>query len=495
MLWSSDNYTSTTVTSMEAEAHPASVTLRDVDVASPVHARAARNKILVASPFTSLEKGEDEDMKRKVTNHESAHDRFNPPSLVQQRLDTVDTRTLSDFPSKESGAPAEPSMAPIVQLQPPTPAASFPFSALPGTTGPLPTTLMSQAEVQDEQVMDKSQKKTKNTAGSSTPSRRRSVQFARAINDEEPGSLQRVATGETDEGEDTLTNGKDRHSLFTRIKSLASPTTSFHGRSTSNSTTVGSPPGLSSSQQEQREHLEPLEPSEEADADIEEDSETDDNEVRPKRRRKSKRPVTNGVESAPTTPRHGRFASFIRDHPIPGSSASRPHGLSRRTTASDMSDDDQENARAGVSEDEGKDRLRSAWRRGVDGARGLSYAARRPQTEDEMPSTKRPSNLRRLTGLDGGGSSLRARAERQGTSSAQKWRQVKAGLKMLGKRKQDERMRIDHQKSAQLMAELLAGGPAASERLAQRRGWCPWTQLCSAASPDRGRDAQHQEAE
>nr|POF01099.1 phospholipase d1 [Quercus suber] len=32
---------------------------------------------------------------------------------------------------------------------------------------------------------------------------------------------------------------------------------------------------------------------------------------------------------------------------------------------------------------------------------------------------------------------------------------------MLGKRKQDERMRIDHQKSAQLMAELLAGGPAA----------------------------------
>nr|POE56425.1 phospholipase d1 [Quercus suber] len=445
---------------MEAKAQPPSVGSRNVHVASPARFRTVPKMTSDAKPLTSPQEIHDEGMRQDIHDHGSAHDRSTSPSLKYRRLGTADHETMMDLPNTTSEA-SEHSLAPVVQLQPPTPDASFPFSALPGTTGPSPTTTMSRADVQDEQSMDRTPEKGKNAIGRSTHERRRSVQFAQITDDEEPRNLQQEGMGEPDDVEDGLTNGKDKHSLLTRIKSLASPNATFHGRSTSSSTAAGTPQAVLRTPQERREHLEPLEPSEEADADIEEDSEIENNEVQAKKRRKSRRPASSGIESAPTTPKHGRFASFIRDHPIAGSSASRPHGPSRRDTASEMSDDEQENARAGFSEDEGRDRLRSAWRRGVEGARGLSYVARRPQTEDEAPSTKRPSNLRRFTGFDGGGSTFRARAERQGTSSAQKWRQVKAGLKMLGKRKQDERMRIDHQKSAQLMAELLAGGPAA----------------------------------
>jgi len=43
---------------------------------------------------------------------------------------------------------------------------------------------------------------------------------------------------------------------------------------------------------------------------------------------------------------------------------------------------------------------------------------------------------------------------------AQKWRQLKAGLKLMGQRRKEEN-RIDQAKSSELMAELLAGSPAA----------------------------------
>jgi phospholipase D1/2 len=50
--------------------------------------------------------------------------------------------------------------------------------------------------------------------------------------------------------------------------------------------------------------------------------------------------------------------------------------------------------------------------------------------------------------------------DRTSSISAQKWRQLKAGLKMIGPRKKAENT-IDHAKSAELLAELTAGIPAA----------------------------------
>jgi phospholipase D1/2 len=203
--------------------------------------------------------------------------------------------------------------------------------------------------------------------------------------------------------------------------------------------------------------------SAELDEDADEDDSEDDEpvrEIQQRKKRKSRRPRHDkeGNDSVQSTPRASRFASFIRDHPRSGSN-NRP-APARRATFDDLPT----SGRAGgVSEDEGRDRIRNALRKGLEGARGLSYVARKT-ADGENTDGKRPGNLRRITGLGGldqTNSPHRPRPDRNNNSSVQKWRQVKAGLRMLGQRKKDERMQVDHQKSAQLMAELLAGAPAA----------------------------------
>lgn len=271
------------------------------------------------------------------------------------------------------------------------------------------------------------------------------------------------ATDGISSGVETPPAAQRQGSLFNKLKALASPAPTTHNRTASSATVVHHPEAAEAPSELR---LEPSEPMYAADMDAEadeDDSEAEEpaNEVRPKRRRKMRRPRpsagANGGDSLPTTPRGSRFASFMRDHPMPGSS-NRPTP-SRRATFSDLPD----HGRAGVSEDEGRDRLRNALRKGIEGARGLSYAARKTG-DQENGEHKRPVNLRRFTALgnqEAGGSPFRTRPDGQISSSAQKWRQVKAGLRLLGQRKKDERMRVDHQKSAQLMAEMLAGAPAA----------------------------------
>ena len=53
------------------------------------------------------------------------------------------------------------------------------------------------------------------------------------------------------------------------------------------------------------------------------------------------------------------------------------------------------------------------------------------------------------------------RGDRTSNVSAAKWRQVKAGLKAIGQRRKAEINKVDHAKSAELLAELTAGVPAA----------------------------------
>ena len=406
--------------------------------------------------MSQLQRKGEKDM-RNMNGHASS------PLRTQQRLASLDAKQLPELPEDESVATAL--VGPSDRAEVPVANGSFPFEALPGATGPEPTNhLLEQKSATGPASLFA--RRRKNVAEQSTPLSRRSVQFAHGTQDEEqsPTPVQRASTWETDDEEQAPPRER-QGSFFGKLKSMASPVSTSHTRGASGSTAgFMTPMGALSPQSERSEPSYPLEPSEAVDADAEVDSEEQDevNDLRPRKRRKSRRPNVNGVESGPMTPRQSRFSSFIRDHPIPGA-FNRPAGPSRANTASDVSD----NGGAGVSEDEGRDRIRNAWRRGIDGARGLSYSARKSQEPDTPGATKRPGNLRRFTGmaaLDGSGSPFRMRGtagDRQASTSAQKWKQVKAGLKMLGQRKRDERMRVDHQKSAQLMAELLAGAPAA----------------------------------
>ena len=134
-------------------------------------------------------------------------------------------------------------------------------------------------------------------------------------------------------------------------------------------------------------------------------------------------------------------------------------------------DDIPENERQGYSEDEGRSHIakESAWTRGLHSARGLSYGGLRrhdPNAEESEGQSRPTGNLRSLTtfrgaaGENGQPSPWRMRSERTSSLSAQKWKSIKNSLKLLGNRQKAERQ-IDHAKSAELMAELLAGAPAA----------------------------------
>jgi len=393
------------------------------------------------------------------------------PLRTQQRLASLGDEELPSLPEREEDVGTGISASTRRQWGPRTSSASFPWGAQPGEVSPPPTNILLKSGMSSGVPPPVVGSQRQNGPGLATPPHRRSVQFMRDTTENEPTptSLRKTTALDMDAGAGENGNAtpqmKDRQGSFlTKLKALASPSSSGHVRGYSNSTGFLTPTAALSPQSERSEPTYPLEPSEAADADAEsEDVEHQDEvgDIRPrKQRRKSRRPLPTGNESAPATPMASRFASFMRDHQAGANS--RPQASSIGNTASDLSGDDQ---RGGVSEDEGRDRIRSAWRRGVEGARGLSYSARKQQQVGEPTEARRPGNLRRLTGfggLDGSGSSpFRMRADRQSSTSAQKWKQVKAGLRMLGQRKRDERMRVDHQKSAQLMAELLAGAPAA----------------------------------
>ncbi|KAK0269983.1 Phospholipase D1 [Friedmanniomyces endolithicus] len=426
------------------------------------------------SPSTTLYTQEEE-MLAKTNGYVSS------PLRVQQRLASLDGKKLPDLPSGRpegngwakamTGAGPETGKAASVHWDTAAPNGSFPFEAQPGASGPEPTNELLKTNGKAEPALIELSRKRANGSSPATPSHRRSVQFARGMTDEDVASspLQKTQTWESEVDGDHGPNTKERDrqsSFFGKLKALTSTTpSSHHTRGPSSSTGFATPMGALSPQSERSEPMYPLGPSEAADADIEEeDSERDQiDELRPKKRRVQKRPATFGTDSGPSTPKQSRFASFRREQAVP-SSSNRPANPDRRNTLSDMPES--ENPNAGVSEDEGRDRIRSAWRRGLEGARGLSYAARRHEdVETPVGGAHRPGALRRITGMGGhdgtGASPFRIKADRQASSSAQKWRQVKSAMKVMTQRKKDERMMVDHQKSAQLMAELLAGAPAA----------------------------------
>ncbi|KAI9823133.1 MAG: Phospholipase D1 [Thelocarpon impressellum] len=319
--------------------------------------------------------------------------------------------------------------------------------------------------------------------GTTTPPGRRSVQFARpgssAEQAERSHSRHGSGTLQVDVDADTPTRERKGFTLFSKLRALAGPAgLPSHARSQSGHTTgedaVDRPsPVFPLSPEPEREEVRyPSRLSEEgddteADADAEESATEDASWRRShgRRRKHSRRLPEGGPHTAPTTPkamleRNGRLGAPLS--PASHASSSRPDQLGRRATMTDIPED----GRAGMSEDEGRQRLQrdSAWRRGS----SWVHAGRVPGAP---PEGRRPSNLRRLTGFgagvgtaDGGEAPppvpWRQRAERTTTLSAHKWRALKAGLKMMGQKRKEEN-KVDHAKSAELLAELAAGTPAA----------------------------------
>jgi phospholipase D1/2 len=187
-----------------------------------------------------------------------------------------------------------------------------------------------------------------------------------------------------------------------------------------------------------------------------------------KKRRKSRRPY--GASTAPTTPRRTQQST---DSPGDTPRASYHMNflpLRRRNTLTEG----MEERSGGVSEGEGRDRLGmgAAWRRGSSWIGGV-----RSHNTDESPlgdaetPARRPF-IRRLTTLGGSdnevagaGSTPRRpflgfeRATNAGMAARNRWNAVRHGLKFLNQKK--EVPLIDYHKSAELMAELRAGAPAA----------------------------------
>ena len=307
-------------------------------------------------------------------------------------------------------------------------------------------------------------------AGTSTPPGRRSVQFKR----QDPAA-EHSGHIRQESWEDGETPSKDRRgqSLMSKLKALASSgSLQTHSRNQSNTANsfedgTGSAPLSPTIERNSRFPHTLQEEGSDADADAEETADEGNGSanVRAKRKRRFRRPQENSAsQTAPNTPRVRNMGQTDS----PGGSNRGIPFLPRRAT------DGSFEQRGHLSEGEGRDRLnsQSAWRRGSSwiGGRGLSYGGQQPGPEmDGTPGhIRRPSNLRRMTGLGGGGQSEGEGqtprrpflgAERATTFGAQRWRMLKHGLKLLGQKKEEHK--VDYLKSAELMAELRAGAPAA----------------------------------
>lgn len=312
--------------------------------------------------------------------------------------------------------------------------------------------------------------------GTSTPPGRRSVQFARhTVPDETPNAVRPRASSIGAEDEENQAKDHRGQSLLSKLKALAtssgfqSQMPISHSRSPSALTANDN---LSPASEQGEPHYPALEEGGsdvDADAEASPVEEPDPYTSHRRKRRKSRRLPEDGPQTAPVTPKTSVRPGYVSSTTSPLETV-RPRILPRRATTTDMPDQ----SRGGVSEDEGRDRLNreSPWRRRgsawLQGARGISYTPSHRQDQQGTPDGKRPSNLRRITGFGGEGSEAAGASwrrhlggERTTSVGAQRWRQIKASLKLIGTSRKKPEIPLDHAKSAELLAELTAGAPAA----------------------------------
>ncbi|KAL7623493.1 Phospholipase D1 [Parahypoxylon ruwenzoriense] len=286
---------------------------------------------------------------------------------------------------------------------------------------------------------------------------RRSVQFARADILLDPPQ-QHARHGSWDEGD--MRNRSRSERWMSKLRSTLgssggvqppkSPAASEHApHSTSNSPVVG------------RSYRVPdtLDEEEGSDADVEASGDEDHERDLPKSKRKRMRRRLRQLDmfTAPSTPR----PTDDPDSPRPN----RLNTMARRSTMPEAAEH-----RGGLSEGEGRDHLtgrRPNWKRGSSWI-GSQRAGNQTAEEAESPQPRTPGHRRRISEMFGAGGTsdgdwlMTPRrpflgADRAATFGAQRWKQVKHTLRMLGKRRTDQ---FDFYKSAELMAELRAVTPA-----------------------------------
>jgi phospholipase D1/2 len=287
---------------------------------------------------------------------------------------------------------------------------------------------------------------------------RRSVQFTRDTIDNEQGDGNNEALDERGHAQNGST-------LYSRIRAFATSPSFIHPRISSGANTGDI---RASPRAERNDAYFPMtleEDGSEADADAEE-SAAEQEPGRPSaRKRRRKNPILHegGIKTAPATPGTPMRPALLSSHSLASADEQRPAPPLRRATTNDIP----ENPHA-VSEDEGRNRLNASSPSRMRAAlRGLSYGQGQRRNNHGTPEAKRPTTMKRLTGLvghadvaDSPSRRHRMKGERGTSLSAQKWRQIKQQLKLLGPKKGKDRT-IDHEKSAELLAELIAGSPAA----------------------------------
>lgn len=306
-------------------------------------------------------------------------------------------------------------------------------------------------------------------------SRRPSVQFTGETAENDPPAEFTRSRPPSITGDDSDADLRGKQSIFGKLKAFAaSPSFASHSRSASAATIGDSRHAnhdLATPGSERGEFRFPNTLEEEG-SDIDADAEESAGEQQSRQRKKKKKQLRRRTEddsspqTEPNTPKVSGRPSFH----LPSSFA--PFENYRTNFFPRRNNGDYAQHREGVSEDEGRDRLNrdNAWRRRsvwLANTRGFSYGGRQvdPQTNQD---DRRPSNLRRFTGLAApsenteslGAPWKRHRAERGSSLSAQRWRQIKAGLKLIGQRRKVDNT-VDHAKSAELLAELTSGVPAA----------------------------------
>lgn len=331
-----------------------------------------------------------------------------------------------------------------------------PLNAITPTSISQPASIRSPSPLRQStiQVLDRDAAAAQ---GEPTSPGRRSVQFAGADVLLDP-PRQHGRHGSWDEGDARNISRSER--WISRLRSTLGTTGNIQPPKSPGASEHVSSYSAGASPVVGRSHRVPdtLDEEEGSDADVEASGDESHERDLPKSKRKRMRRRLKQLEmfTAPSTPRPDDPES-----PRP----SRLNTMVRRSTMPEAAEH-----RGGMSEGEGRDHLagrRPGWTRGSSWI-GSPRMATHNADDAESTQPRTPGHRRRISEMFGAGGASDGDwlttprrpflgADRAATFGAQRWKQVKHTLRMLGKRRTDQ---FDFYKSAELMAELRAVTPA-----------------------------------
>lgn len=302
---------------------------------------------------------------------------------------------------------------------------------------------------------------------------RKSVQFTGAAEDDTDVDTSRPPSIN---GERPEQSGRG-HSLYSKLRAIATSQSFSHSRSTSAVSTGNEPAGgkeidgAYSPRSEREGQYFPM-MMEEDDTEAYADAEAEDSTAegglshsQPRKRRRKDR-SRNGKDGVPPSPHSPIRPGFLSQQTTSVPRRDRPQHLARSATENNMSS----TGRQGLSEDEGRRRMaaRQSPNRAQSQWRTIASLAQRKSGDATNLEGRRPLTLRNLTTIasrpepaDGSETPKISRArqtlERGTTAGAQRWRAIRSNFTRSKKKDRT----VDHEKSAELLAELGAGAPAA----------------------------------